>query len=184
MRSYAIVGLLIFSLLAVPAAAGSEPATPKPAFHEEGSRFWDDLTRQLLELGSRWREHFGPRESTAERPLITFMLSHRDDLALSSDQVRNLERLRNDFEREGVRHEADIRVAEMDLAELLRADAADLKRAEAKVREIERLRADLRLARIRAIEQGKGSLSQEQREKLRSLLSGTHYSRRPNREPR
>jgi hypothetical protein len=177
MRSSTIVGLLIFSLLAMP-AAGSEPPVRKPVVHEEVTRAWDELSRQLHDWGSRWREHFGSfRESPGERPLITFMLSHRDELGLSSDQVRNLERLRNDFQREAVKREADIRVAEMDLSALLEADPVDLKKAEAQVREIERLKAELRFGRIRAIEQGKGLLSQEQREKLRSLLSGTRYSR-------
>ena len=43
----------------------------------------------------------------------------------------------------------------MELTTLLDADAADLQQVEAKLRAIERLRADLRLARIRTIKQGK-----------------------------
>jgi Spy/CpxP family protein refolding chaperone len=42
---------------------------------------------------------------------------------------------------------------------------------EAKVREAERLRADMRIARIRTIEQGRTQLTAEQREKLRALLA-------------
>ncbi|MBI2360514.1 MAG: periplasmic heavy metal sensor [Deltaproteobacteria bacterium] len=93
------------------------------------------------------------------------------------EQVRSLERLRADFERQAIKNEADLRVGEMDLSALLEAEPVDLKQIEAKVREIERLRADLRFARIRAIEQGKGQLSAEQRERLQSLLSGSRYPR-------
>jgi Spy/CpxP family protein refolding chaperone len=99
------------------------------------------------------------------------MLSHRADLGLSEAQVSALERLRADFQREAIRRDADLRVAETDLRALLASEPVDMGRVEAKVREIERLRADLRLARIRTIEQGKGQLSIEQRERLRALLA-------------
>ena len=70
-----------------------------------------------------------------------------------------------------MKRDADLRVAEMDLETLRRADPVDLARVEAKVREIERARADLRVARIRTIEQGKAQLTAEQREKLRMLAA-------------
>ncbi len=48
----------------------------------------------------------------------------------------------------------------------------DLAKAEAKIREVAQLRADLRIARLRAIEQGKAVLTAEQRTRLQTMLSG------------
>jgi len=170
MRTHTLVGLFLAILtLAMPAAAAA-PAPPVPAAHEEVGRTLDDLLGQLHALGGRWREHFAP-SPRGERPLITLMLRHKDELGLSPDQVQSLERLRADFQREAIRRDADLRIAEMDLATLLDREPVDLGQVEAKVRETERLRADLRLARIRAIEQGKAQLTPEQRTKLRSLLA-------------
>ena len=59
----------------------------------------------------------------------------------------------------------------MDLAQLLSADPADMSAVEAKIRDIEKRRADLRLARVRTIESGRALLSADQREKLRTLLA-------------
>ncbi len=172
MRTHTLFGLLLAVLvlaLAAPAVA-SEPVAPIPAAHEEVGRTLDDLVGQIHELGSRWREHFTPG-TRGERPLITLMLRHKDDLGLTPDQVQSLERLRADFQREAVRRDADLRIAEMDLATLLEREPVDLGQVEMKLREIERLRADTRLARIRAIEQGKAQLTPEQRAKLRTLLA-------------
>ncbi len=170
MRTHPLLGLfLAFLALAAPAVA-SEPATPIPATHEEVGRTLGDLIGQLHDLGSRWREHFAP-SPRSERPLITLMLRYKDELGLSPDQVQSLERLRADFQREAIRRDADLRIAEMDLAALLEKDPVDLGQVEAKLREVERLRVDLRLARIRAIEQGKAQLTAEQRAKLRTLLA-------------
>jgi Spy/CpxP family protein refolding chaperone len=114
----------------------------------------------------------GGAPSPAERPLITMMLHHRTDLGLSDEQVRRLEQLRGDFTRETIRREADLRIAEMDLAQLLAREPLDLPQAEAKIRETAQLRTDLRIARLKTIEQGKAVLTAEQRGKLASLLDG------------
>ena len=156
--------------LSIPASAES-PAQVVPATHEELGRALDDLVGQIQGLGDRWRGQFSGGQTPAERPLISIMLSHRQELGLSPAQVQDLERLRTDFQREVIKREADLRVAEMDLAALLRSDPVDVARAEAKVREEERVRADLRIGRIRTIEQGKAKLTPEQRGKLASLIA-------------
>jgi Spy/CpxP family protein refolding chaperone len=116
-------------------------------------------------------------ERVFERPLITMMLRNRQELGLSSEQVQDLENLRDGYQREAIRYQADIRIAEVELQSLLKADAVDLERVKVKLQEIEHLTTELRLARIRAIGQGKALLSSEQHEKLQALLGGSRYSR-------
>lgn len=122
--------------------------------------------------------------SRAERPLITIMLHHRADLGLSAEQVGRLEALRAEYTREAIRRDADIRIAELDVAALLDKEPVDLPKVEAKVREAAQLRAELRLARIRILEQGKAVLTPEQRTKLAGILGGgpggMHGGRRPS----
>jgi Spy/CpxP family protein refolding chaperone len=177
MRRIAALATILLAAAVSPAVSGDVPE-PTPVVHEEITRAWDHVTSQLEKFGSVWREHFRADAGSSERPLITLMLRHREELRLSADQVRSLERLRGEFEREAVRREADIRIAEMDLASLLDARPVDLAKVEAKIREIERFKADLRLARIRAIEQGKALLSPEQQAKLNDLITGPRFSSR------
>jgi Spy/CpxP family protein refolding chaperone len=143
-------------------APGLLPATP-----EDIGRALEDLAGVIRSLGGQWRDR--PGGPPAERPLITLMLNHRAELGLTQAQVDALERLRTDFGREASQREADIRGAERELAGLLAADPVDLARVEAKVRQIERFRADVRLGRIRTIEQGKAQLTPEQLRQLRAL---------------
>jgi Spy/CpxP family protein refolding chaperone len=116
-------------------------------------------------------------ERTAEKPLITIMLGHRDELGLSRQQVQDLETLRSGYERKTIRYQADIRIAEIDLQRLLKVDNVDLGQIKQKLQEIETLKTEMRLARIQAIEQGKSLLSSEQREKLSALVGEAQYSR-------
>lgn len=170
MRAIVIISLML-GLAGLAGGAWGEPA-PVPVMHEEIGRLFDEMGEQFRGLGSHWHRHFRPGGSPEERPLISFMLGHRDELRLTPEQIQALEGLRADFEREAIRREADIRVAELDLQTLLRAEPVDLAKVEGKVREIAQLRADLRLARIKTIEQGKAQLAPEQRATLRSLLAG------------
>ena len=90
--------------------------------------------------------------------------------------MSRLEELRTEFSREAIRRDADIRIDELDLAKLLEQEPADLAKVEAKVRESAQLRADLRIARLRAVEQGKAVLTPEQRTRLQTMLSsGMHH---------
>jgi Spy/CpxP family protein refolding chaperone len=51
-----------------------------------------------------------------------------------------------------------------------------MTKVEAKVREIERLRADLRFGRIRAAQKAKEQLTDEQRQKLDELFAESQFT--------
>ena len=163
----ALLGVLLVALM-IPAAP-AEPSDVIPVTHEEMGRAFDDFAAQLHGLGERFRRHFS-MEAGPERPLVTYMLDHRSDLALTPAQVEELERIRGDFQKEAIKLDANQRVAEMDVASFLRTDPVDIGRVEAKIREAERLRADFRVGRVRAIERAKAQLTPEQRAKLNTML--------------
>jgi hypothetical protein len=167
----AIASILIVLASAAGAVAGDRLVGDAvvPVVHEEMARSLGELVEQFEGLGNQVRDHFTLRDQP--RPLISIMLSHREELGLSSGQVETLEGLRAKFQKEAIRAEADLRVAEMDLSQLLSKERADMTAVEAKIREIEKRRADLRVARVRALESGRAVLSADQREKLRTLLA-------------
>jgi Spy/CpxP family protein refolding chaperone len=177
MHGKVALGVFVLTLGMVLPVAAAEPPALSPATREELGRAFDELAEQLRGLEEQWRAYFHPNEPRSERPLISIMLGHRQELGLTPAQVQELERLRADFQREAIKRDADLRVAEMDLQALLKADPVDLTTVEGKIREIERLRADLRIARIRAIEQGRAQLTPGQRAKLADLLARpwAHY---------
>ena len=178
MKTKVMFGLLAgFLWLGFP-LSHSVCAASMASAQEELSETWDEIGRALRNWAGRARDYFSFTigGSHEERPLISLMLRNRDKLGLSDAQVRNLEQLRNDFQKESIRKDADVRVAEMDLSALLEAQNVDMAKVEAKVREIERLRADLRIARIRAIEKGKEQLTADQRKKLQELLAESQFT--------
>jgi hypothetical protein len=177
-RKILLGSLIIFSLMSGP-VMGAEPGSSKPAIPEELSDAWERFQRVVQDWGGRLRERFSARESREERPLITLMLNNKDRLGLSADQVHKLEQLRDNFQRQSIRNDADLRIVEIDIAELLDHESVEMTKVEAKIREGEKLRADLRLARIRAIEQAKSQLNAEQKKKLQELVAEPGPGRSP-----
>jgi len=147
----------------------AEPERSRPSVPEELTDAWERFQRALQDWGGRMAERFGRAGSREDRPVISQLLNNREALGLSADQVRKLEQLRDGFQRQSIRNDADLRIVELDVAAFFGNDPGDLVKLEAKMREGEKLRTDLRLARVRAIEQAKGLLNTEQKKKLQEL---------------
>ncbi len=109
----------------------------------------------------------GAREgSRFDRPLISLLLRHREMFHLTPEQEQRLRALRADYEKDVARGEAEVRVAEVDLREMLAAEAPDLSKIEAQVKRIAALQGELRFRRIRTLQAGLALLTKEQRQQL------------------
>ena len=163
-------GFLACCLSFVTPASGAEAEKFRQSVPEELSEAWERLQQALQDWGGRLKERFGSRESSEDRPVISQLLRYKDYLGLSPDQVKKLEQLRDSFQRQSIRNEADSRIVELDIETLLDSPTVDVGKVETKIREAEKLRADLRVARIKAIEQAKAVLTAEQRKKFSDSL--------------
>jgi hypothetical protein len=176
MKKYISLGLLLTLVLIAEPNQLWGVDEQKPASQEDWSVPRESIGRRLRELLDRLKENFIFEVSGDDRAPISLMLRNRERLGLTADQVKQLEQLRSDFAKESIRSEANLRIAEMDLTSLLEMQPVEMTKAEAKIREIERIRGDLRIARIRSIERGKAQLTAEQRRKLQELQADQNFA--------
>lgn len=180
MRKYFFLVAVLLCLGVSSVVMSAEAERGRAAVPEELSDAWERFQRALQDWGGRVWERFGSRDSRESRPVISQILSNKEALGLSAEQTRKLEQLRDDFQRQSIRNDADLRIVELDIAAALENDAVDMAKLEAKMREAEKLRTDLRVARIRAIEHAKGLLTAEQKKKFQELNRQT-LAPRPSR---
>jgi Spy/CpxP family protein refolding chaperone len=102
-----------------------------------------------------------------------FFLDHSDHIRLSSEQQASLNRIREKAVAAKSAADAQIEQAEQELGTLTSADQPDAAKIEAKVREIEKLRADQRLAFIRAVGEAANLLTDDQRKFLTGAMQST-----------
>lgn len=179
MKRAIVLGFLVWCVGFAAPAFGGEAEKFKPSVPDELGDAWERLQQVVQDWGSRLKDRLAGGDSPESRPAISQMLSYREYLALSPEQVKKLEQLRDNFQRQSIRNEADVRIAELDIAQLLDSPNVDMGKVEGKIREAEKLRADLRIARLRAIEQAKAVLNAEQRKKFSEAIEA-----RPARPPR
>ena len=166
-------GLVLVLVLTVPAAGQSSEVAQAsellPVAYEERGRAADRPEMQGHRAFGGWQQRAGQGQMRRGRSFIGMVLRHRQELGLSPQQVESLQKLGMDFRRAAIRGTADRQLTQLDLMELRRSDPVDMGKVEAKVREIERMRADGRIAAIRTTEQAKAQLTAEQKEKLKGL---------------
>lgn len=96
------------------------------------------------------------------------LIKHQKELGLTDEQVSKVKQLSLDFDRTKIRTEANILVAERELASLVHEEKADMAAIEAKVKESETFEIGLRVAAIKAKREAWSLLTQEQREKVKA----------------
>jgi Spy/CpxP family protein refolding chaperone len=183
---HALGGLALMLGTALPAAAeppdGVQRAQAQPGPGARRQSVHGSEGRGPMQGHHGWHRRAKAHDVSVAR----LALRHRQELALTPAQVDNLRKLGTDAQRDAIKRQADRRLAELDLRTLMMPDTADpakamdMAKVEAKVREIEKLRADERVARISSLEQSRQVLTPEQREKLRALLAQRGQPRGPH----
>jgi Spy/CpxP family protein refolding chaperone len=106
---------------------------------------------------------------------------HLQSLKLSEKQKEALKEIEDSTAKELIRKNADERIAEIELRELLDQETFDLKAVEAKLKQIATIKTESHLAAIKSMENMKAKLTSEQREKLKTLQLENFHVRPPHR---
>jgi Spy/CpxP family protein refolding chaperone len=150
MRKAWFVGL---TLLAVLAAAGVVSAQPR----------WEGPQARFS------------HPAVGQPGYVAALLLIANDIGLTSDQVERLKSIASSFEKEAAKVGADLRVANIELREMLDRKGANIADLEAKIKQIESLQSGLRLSMIKAQLEAKGFLTDEQLTKLESIRTGQKH---------
>ncbi len=122
-------------------------------------------------MGPRHRGRRGmrrPRPFSA-RPLVSIALRSHEELKLTDDQIKRLKDIRDAFSKKSVKQRAEMKTRRIDLKRALDTEKIDLADVEKKIREISNMRVDLRIARLKAIQEGKSVLNAEQQKQLSKI---------------
>ncbi len=114
------------------------------------------------------------RAMGAEAPWISIALKHQSELGLTPDQVATLEKIRTNYQDQGMPLQQQLRSTESEITTLLQVTPANLIQTKIKIEQAEQLRSQLRYLRVEALENGKSVLTAQQRDQLKNLVSSRH----------
>jgi len=98
------------------------------------------------------------------------MMDRLMDLNLDEQQRTSINEIKRKMMTDTIRRSADMRIAQIELRDLLQQDPVDMKAVEAKVKQLESMRTEMRLSHIKAREEIKAKLTPEQRKEFREML--------------
>jgi Spy/CpxP family protein refolding chaperone len=110
----------------------------------------------------------GMRDRMMER--AHHLLKSLESLDLDEQQKKMIHEIKSRIMKETIRKMADIRIAQIELGDLLLQDPTDMKLVEAKVKQLGMMRTEMALAHLKALEEIKGKLTPEQRKKFREMM--------------
>ena len=100
--------------------------------------------------------------------LIRHLLKHEKEIGLTADQVTKLKDIQLNLDKDRIKAEADIQIAERELRALTDNEQSDLSAIETKLRQSEDLQVGLRMTSIKTRRDVMGLLTPEQRAKEKS----------------
>ncbi len=138
-----------------------------------------DFTRDFRER-MKGNAHFGGRHARrhrfplAARPLVSIALRNHEELKLTDSQINRLKDVRDSFSKKFTKERAEMEASRIDLRRALDAEKIDFVDVEKRIRKIADMRVNLRIMRLKAIQEGKSILSAEQRKQLMRRVNDEH----------
>jgi protein CpxP len=105
------------------------------------------------------------------------LVGHAKEVGLSEEQVSKIKTIAQEFQKTHIRGEADWKLAETDVQNLIHEEKSELPAIEKVMRKAAEAEVALRLEGVKAFRAAKSVLTPEQREKWRSLLRASHGER-------
>lgn len=97
------------------------------------------------------------------------IMALKEKLNLTPQQEESLQKIFMEARKDLIRKRAEIEITSLELAEILRGSNPDYKQIEVKVRQMEKMQADMKLAGIKSFLDAKKLLTPEQVKKLEEL---------------
>lgn len=157
--------------LGLAGAAWAQSPQPSPIPPHSMPQMIEKMMEEAHFFGPRHRGRRGMRGPMpfSARPLVSIAIRNHEELKLTDDQVKRLKDIRDAFSKKAVKERADMKALRIDLRRALDNEKLDLADVEKKIREISKMRVDLRIARLKAIQEGKAVLSDDQQKQLSKI---------------
>jgi Spy/CpxP family protein refolding chaperone len=147
----AVVALLAIS---VPVPAFSQMMDMSMRGHGEGHG-------QMMEMGNM--DKMGD--------MMCMCIEHADKMGLTDDQIMKMKPVHREMQKKQARFKADLRIAEIELMEIMEVKDFDLERASSAVKKIAEIKTADHLEMLKAMKKMRAILTDEQFKQMKRMMS-------------
>ena len=145
-----VLSLLLTVVFALPAFSQTMDMSSK---HEKGHG-------QMMEMGNM--DKMGD--------MMGRCIEHADRIGLTDEQVMKMKPMHSEMQKKQARFKADLKIAEIELADILEVKDFDLEKASSAVKKIEEIRTAHHLDMLKTMKEMRTILSDEQFKKMKKTM--------------
>ncbi len=102
--------------------------------------------------------------------MMGMCIKHADKMGLSDEQVAQMKPTHNAMQKKQVRYKADVKIAELELKEILEVKDFDLEKANAAVKKIAEIKTAHHLEMLKAMKEIRTMLTDDQFKKMKKMM--------------
>ena len=148
-----IVAAVVLMAFSFPVPAFSQMKDMPMKGHGEGHG-------QMMEMGTM--EKMGD--------MMGMCMQHADMMGLTDDQISKMKPMHSEMQKKQARFKADLKIAEIELMDILEVKDFDLEKASAAVKKIEDIKTAHHLEMLKAMKEIRTILTDEQFKKMKKMM--------------
>lgn len=134
-----------------------------PAFSQ-----MSDMSMKERGMGHGPMMQMGPMDKMGD--MMGMCMEHAEMMGLSDDQLLKMKPIHSEMQKKQARFKADVKIAEIELMEILEAKDFNLDEASAAVGNIEKVKTAHHLEMIKAMKEMRALLTDEQFKKMKKMM--------------
>jgi Spy/CpxP family protein refolding chaperone len=111
--------------------------------------------------------------------MMGMCIEHADMMGLTDDQVMKMKPLHSEMQKRHARFEADLKIAKIELTEVMEVKDFDLEKANAAVKKIAEIKTAHHLEMLKAMKEMRTLLTDEQFKKMKKMMSMKMGEKKP-----
>lgn len=102
--------------------------------------------------------------------MMSMCMEHAEMMGLTDEQLMKMKPIHSEMQKKQAQYEADLKIAEIDLMEIMEVKDFDLDKAGAAVKKIEGIKTAHQLEMLKAMKKMRATLTDEQFRKMKSMM--------------
>jgi len=102
--------------------------------------------------------------------MMGMCIDHADKMGLSDDQIMKLKPIHREMQKKHARYKADLKIAEIELMEIMEVKDFDLEKGNSAVKKIEEIKTAHHLEMLKAMKEVRSTLTDEQFKKMKKMM--------------
>ena len=101
--------------------------------------------------------------------MMSMCIEHADSMGLTDDQMMKIKPMHNEMQKKHARFKADLKIAEIELMEIMEVKDFDIEKASSAVKKIEEIKITHHLEMLKAMKEMRTILTDEQFKKMKKM---------------